>query len=130
MKKVSLLPIVSRLFKKYFFLIIIFAFLVLPLVSLSADPRTNLNQAAPHILQNQGDLPKVIGGIIKAVLGMLGVIFLAFIVYAGFLWAIAEGDSSKIQKAKTIIIWSFAGLVICLGAYAITLYVLGAFGIG
>ncbi|MEK7652932.1 MAG: hypothetical protein AAB358_00390, partial [Patescibacteria group bacterium] len=90
---------------------------------------TNLNQATPPILQNQGDLPRVVGNIVKAMLGMLGVIFLAFIVYAGFLWAIAEGDSSKIQKAKTIIVWSFAGLVICLGAYAITLYILGAFGV-
>lgn len=115
----------------FFIILIVFAFLILPLISWAADanPLTNLGQATPDILKKNSDLPTVVGGVIKAVLGILGVIFLAFIVYAGFLWAIAEGEPSKIQKAKTIIIWSIAGLFVCLGSYAITLFVLGGLGV-
>ena len=75
----------------------------------------------------EGDrLPAMIGGIIKALLGFLGIIFLVLMVYAGYLWMTARGDSKSVDKAKDIIKQAIIGIVITMLAYAITGFVIGA----
>lgn len=66
----------------------------------------------------------VISTVISMLLGLLGVIFLALTVYGGYMWLIARGDESKVEKAKSTIINSIIGLVIVLAAYAISYFVL------
>jgi hypothetical protein len=66
----------------------------------------------------------VIGTVINTLLAILGVIFLVLIIYAGYIWMIARGDESKVEKSKATIINSTIGLVIVLGAYAISYFVL------
>jgi RsiW-degrading membrane proteinase PrsW (M82 family) len=65
----------------------------------------------------------MIGTVIKAALGMVGVVFLVLMVYAGYLWMIARGDEGKVEKAKDTIINCIIGIVIVVAAYAITNYV-------
>lgn len=72
------------------------------------------------------DVGIVAGGIISAALSLVGIIFLILMVYAGFLWMTARGDSSQIDKAKQIIVSSMIGLVVTLSAYAITAFVTGS----
>lgn len=68
--------------------------------------------------------PRVMAtSIIKVVLGILGVIFLALLVFAGFLWMTSGGDSKKVEKAQQLIKNSIIGLVIILAAYSIVLIV-------
>lgn len=67
-----------------------------------------------------------IGVAVYALLSLLGVIFLGLVIYAGILWMTAEGDESKVEKAKSILIQATTGLVIVLAAYAISLFVLSA----
>jgi len=52
---------------------------------------------------------------------------MAYIVYAGYLWIIARGEEEKISKAKAIIRGSIIGLIVVLGAYAITAFVVSRF---
>ncbi len=72
---------------------------------------------------NDQSLAELIGTVIKTVLSFVGVIFLVLMVYAGFLWMTARGDESKIEKAQDIIRSSIIGLVIMVGAYSITAFV-------
>ncbi|MFA5022281.1 MAG: hypothetical protein WC508_04350 [Patescibacteria group bacterium] len=65
----------------------------------------------------------IIGQIIKALLSILGVIFMIYTIYAGFLWLTAGGNDEKITKAKAILRGSITGLIIVLGAYVITSFV-------
>lgn len=69
----------------------------------------------------------LIANIIDIVLSLLGVIFIAFIVYAGWLWLSARGVEAKVDRAKNIITESVIGLLIVIGAYAISYFVLNAF---
>ena len=64
--------------------------------------------------------------IINSVLGLLGVIFLIIIIYAGFLWMTAGGNDEQVGKAKKLLINSIIGVVIIVGAYAISYFVLSA----
>ena len=70
-------------------------------------------------------LTEIIGAVISAALGALGIIFLILMVYAGFLWATSQGAEDKIKKAKGILSNSVIGLVITLAAYAIATFVVG-----
>lgn len=72
-------------------------------------------------------LPETVGGIIRTFLTILGVIFMIYIVHAGYLWMIARGEEEKIIKAKAIIRGSIVGLLIILAAYAITAFVVNRF---
>ncbi len=71
-------------------------------------------------------LPIVVGNIIRVFLSLLGIIFVVLIVYAGFLWMTAAGESEKVDKAKGIIKSAIIGLIITVMAYAITSYVIVA----
>ena len=62
--------------------------------------------------------------IIQAVLTFLGIIFIALIIYGGFLYMTAMGESEKVKKGKNVIIYSVIGLIIILTAYAITNFVI------
>ena len=68
-------------------------------------------------------LSEIIAKIIKTVLGFLGMIFLALIIYAGFRWMTAAGNDENISKAKKILSAALIGLVIILISYAITVYI-------
>ncbi len=74
--------------------------------------------------QQTTSVESLIGTVITAVLGLLGVIFLVLMVYGGYIWLIARGDEGKVEKAKDTIINSLIGLIIVLAAYAITYFVL------
>ncbi|MFH1711859.1 MAG: MMCAP2_0565 family pilin-like conjugal transfer protein [Patescibacteria group bacterium] len=71
-------------------------------------------------------LPQLIGTLISAVLGFLGIILLVIILYAGFLWMTAGGNDEQVKKAKKWMINGIIGLVITLGAYAVSQFVITA----
>lgn len=68
-------------------------------------------------------LGAVVGGIVGMLLSMLGVVFLALLVYAGFQWMSAAGDEKKVGASIGIISRALIGLTIVIAAYAITVYV-------
>lgn len=83
----------------------------------------------------QTSLPILIARIIRAVLGVLGIVTVLLVIYAGFMYMGAKGDPAKIDKAKKIITNAVIGLVIIFSSYSIASYILGklldaAFGPG
>jgi Zn-dependent protease with chaperone function len=69
-------------------------------------------------------LENTIALLINVLLGILGIIFLVLIIYAGFLWMTAAGNGDQIDKAKQIMIAAVIGLIILLSAYAISTFVI------
>ncbi|MBI4992929.1 MAG: hypothetical protein HZC26_02225 [Candidatus Magasanikbacteria bacterium] len=63
------------------------------------------------------------GSIIAMILSFTGVIFLVLMIYAGWLWMTARGEEEPVEKAQKIIISSIIGLIILVGAYSITTFV-------
>ena len=87
-------------------------------------PLKNVGGQAGFDNPAESNLPEIIGGVIKAFLSILGVLFMAYIIYAGSLWITARGEEEKITKAKAIIRGSIIGLIIVFAAFAITAFVL------
>ncbi|MDD4271233.1 MAG: pilin [Patescibacteria group bacterium] len=95
----------------------------------NADLRTQLNNAgrpswgSGDVTTGANSLSGIMATGIKAFLGLLGIIFLVLIIYAGFLWMTAQGDEEKVTKAKDTITRAVIGLVIIILAYSITYFV-------
>ncbi|MBD3251006.1 hypothetical protein GF380_00805, partial [Candidatus Uhrbacteria bacterium] len=88
----------------------------------------NVEQAAG--VQTPNDLPTIIGRLINVFLGLLGIILVIIILYAGFLWMTAGGDSEKVVTAQKWIRNGIIGLLIIVAAFAITQFILGFFADG
>jgi len=56
----------------------------------------------------------------------LGVIFLAAIIYGGFLWIVSSGNSEQVEKGKSILTWSTIGMIVVAFAYVIVKFLIGA----
>ena len=73
---------------------------------------------------NAQTLSTTIGQLIRAILSLLGTIFLVLVIYAGILWMTASGNDEQVKKAVGIITNATVGLVIALSAYSIVTFVL------
>lgn len=65
-----------------------------------------------------------IGKIINVAFGLLGIVFVVLILYAGFTWMTAQGDTKAVDKAKTMLTQAVIGLIIMVLAYSITGFVM------
>lgn len=54
---------------------------------------------------------------------MTGILFMALIVYGGYLFVTAHGEDEQVEKGRKIIVASIVGIVIVLMAYSITLFI-------
>ncbi|NCN07786.1 hypothetical protein GW933_03820 [Candidatus Falkowbacteria bacterium] len=88
------------------------------------DGLTNFTSGATDLPNGTTDLKAAIGEVIQIFLGFLGILAVVLIIYAGFLWMTAGGDSGKVDKAKDYIKNAVIGIVIILAAYIITSFVL------
>lgn len=62
--------------------------------------------------------------VIQVALGLLGIIAISLIIYAGFLWMTSAGSEEKISQAKRILKQTIIGLLIILSSWGITYFVL------
>lgn len=69
------------------------------------------------------DIRTTIVNILRVTYGILGVITLILIIYAGFVWMTSQGKPDAINKAKKIIINAVIGLLIIILAAAITEFI-------
>jgi len=70
------------------------------------------------------DLPEMIGNFISILLGLLGMVMVIIIIYAGYLWMTGGGDPEKIKDAKSWMLNAIIGLIILLAAYSISDFVI------
>lgn len=102
--------------------------LILPFVaSAQIEPMKELDRATNLRTLGtggEGGIVTTIDRIITIALGFLGLLFVIWVLYAGFLWMTAAGDDGKVKKARTMIIEATIGVVIILAAYAITSFII------
>ncbi|OGY44512.1 MAG: hypothetical protein A2729_01625 [Candidatus Buchananbacteria bacterium RIFCSPHIGHO2_01_FULL_39_14] len=122
--------------QKIFVIIVCLAFFSLFTVNVlaeTAEPTLDLTNKLKNVggaagfnqPSEESTLPEIIGNIINGFLSLLGMVFMGYIIYGGYLWLTARGEEEKIDKAKRIIRGSITGIIIVLAAYAITAFVVG-----
>ena len=64
-----------------------------------------------------------IGGIIRAILGIVGSLALAMFIYGGFTWMTAAGNAEQVAKGRNILVWATIGLIVIFTSYALVRFV-------
>ena len=126
--------------KKIFIIIFVImalgGFVIVPFTSAQLDKAFDISDEKSPLKQAAGgagyDTEKgeeqidiVVGKVIRALLTFLGVIFMALMIYGGFLWMTDRGNEDQVTKAKKLITAAIIGVVIVVSAYAISIYVVG-----
>ncbi len=90
-----------------------------------AQADLGINYAANLGLEGAvGTDPRVlIVNIVKYFLSLLGIIAVAIVMYAGWLWMTSNGDPEKINKAKKALTGAIIGLIIILSAFMIVVFI-------
>lgn len=65
--------------------------------------------------------------IITGVLSILGLLFIIYLIYGGFIYLTARGNEESARRARAIITRNLIGLIVTLAAYTITYFVLNIF---
>lgn len=71
-------------------------------------------------------LTQTISNIVGIMMGVVGAVAVAYLVYGAFLYMTAGGAPNQMEKGKTAMMTSLAGVVLALLAYVIVRLVMGA----
>lgn len=126
-------------FNKTIFIAIIITLLIAvasPILVLAADSGSVMDDINANLKglgagagyqssSESGNLPAIVGRIINVFLSILGVLFVILMVYGGYVWMTSFGNEQKVTRAKELIVDAIIGLIIILGAYAISSFVVG-----
>lgn len=107
------------------------AFVVVGLLPHAATYAQEVNQlglenAAGNIGLAGGNLTLMIARIIRAFFGLLGIVAVGLIVWAGFVWMTAGGNEEKVGQAKKMIINATIGLAVILLSFAIASFIVSS----
>jgi Type IV secretion system pilin len=97
-----------------------------PHLALGATDKYGLSKTASSagIETKNASLTKVVGSVIMGALALVGVVFLILMIYAGYIWMIARGNTEKVERSMDTIKAAVIGIVIIALAYAITDFVI------
>lgn len=82
----------------------------------------------PNLLE-QGGINNIfidrVAAVIAIFLGLLGIVFVILIIYAGYLWMTAQGNEEQAKEAQTTIRNAIIGVIVIGLSYALTAFVIG-----
>ena len=126
-----------KLYGKRICLVCIFALLLLFFFEVNFSSAAFLNTDTQGLIQGHANNSAMFGGyemtsdiyllvqtVINAFLSLIGVILLAYLLYAGYKWMTAQGDEEKVTAAKETIYRAIIGIIIIVAAYAISIFVM------
>lgn len=117
---------------KKFISFLILSILFIPFLVQADSPTDNTTDILDNLKKTgvgtdsvtEFSLIETVGDIIILILGFLGIILVILIIWAGFKWMTAGGDSKKVDDAKALIKNAVIGTIIILAAYTITVFVI------
>ncbi|MEK9182999.1 MAG: pilin [Patescibacteria group bacterium] len=104
-------------------LLFLAVFLISPVLAQTPPLDLGLDYAKATGLANT-DIRIIVAKIIRAALGLVGIIMIGFIIYAGWMYMTAGGNEEKIDTAKRILKNLVIGLAIILSALGIVQFVI------
>jgi len=120
-----------KIFNKFFLITILVALGIGVVAARAAvsDPygyKQVANQAElQKTIAGASDIPSAVGVVVAGALAFIGIIFFVLVLWAGFIWMTARGDTAKIDKSKNILEGAIVGILLVSAAYAIANFIFG-----
>lgn len=111
-----------KIFLGLFFLSL-FLFFNIDSVLASSNDVFGINTVDNQLVLEKSDPRQVVARIINIFLGLMGLIAVSLIIFAGFTWMTSEGNEEKISKAKGILKSATIGLFIIMSAWGIVTFI-------
>ena len=114
---------------KPYFIIIIAGLIVLAFLNPAwaalkfQNAKSGIETTASQAGLQTATIPTIIASIVKALLGLVGMVFFILFIYGGVQWMTAAGNEEKIRKAKKLIVNAVIGLAIITLAYTFTYFI-------
>ena len=113
-----------RKFKNSFILFGLIFVLLFPNLVLAekpgiADKLSSFGRGSGYAEATETSMAEIAGSVVAVFLGLLGIIFIILIIYAGYNWMTAGGNEEKVKKAQDTLKRAIIGLIIIVSAYAI-----------
>ena len=99
------------------------AVLAMPVVTNAQATTFSVESVGAQIGLGDADLKETVLNIMRWLLGIMTLIAVVMIIYAGFIWLTAAGNEDNVDKAKKIISAAVIGLIVVLLAWAIVIFV-------
>ena len=117
----KLFTILVKIFKHN----LVFLLLLVPYIGLAAPitPQQGLDKAKVGTGMIERNPLDITAMIIRALMTLLGALFLVLIITGGFKWMTAGGNTEKVKEARDLIKNSLIGLTIVLASYAIVWFI-------
>lgn len=106
------------------FLVLSASFLLVKMVLAASPVDVGLTQVNNNIVLSNTSPMVIAGRIIEVILGLLGIIAVSIVIYAGFIWTTSMGNEEKIATAKRLLKNAAVGIIIILSAWGIVFFVL------
>lgn len=123
--------------KKILSSIFILILLLIATPHANAGLKDAFSKTLPQVASNGGydtsaevSLESSIASVINAFLSLLGIIFVILIVYSGINWMLAGGREKNVSESKQMLKQAIIGLIIVLGAYALSYFIIEALSVG
>lgn len=120
----------KKIAKQTIILLCLVSVLVLPFFVFAQSPLERLEsvreQESGYGKADEFTISEVLGTVISAFLGLLGIIFIIIVLLAGYNWMTAGGNEEKVEKARKLLTRGIIGLIIVVGSYAIWYFVFEA----
>ena len=88
--------------------------------------QVGLNSGYNTDINTQTGLASFLGGLVRNLLSFIGLLFVVYVIYGGYLWLTSAGNEEKVEKAKKIIRDGTIGLIVILLAVAIYIFIIYA----
>lgn len=115
---------------KMLFSVIAITVLILPFVVDAETVQSGLDDAVGNTeiyqakANPEGAIYSFVGTIIKTIIGLTGIIMIIYMIYGGYLWMTAKGETDRVEKAKHTMQAAIIGIIIVFASYSITAYIL------
>jgi hypothetical protein len=118
----------KNILKKVLPLLVVLFMLLAPVLALNAqvtvpppsgDPAPAVSGKLKNPIPNIGTLEQFIGVILRGVIKVGIPLVVIMIIYSGFLFVTALGNTEKLTQAKSAFMWSLIGTAVLLGSWAI-----------
>lgn len=118
----------KNILKKVLPLMVVLFMLLAPVLALNAQGDipppsgnpTSVSGKLKNPIPNVESLEEFIGVILRGVIKIGIPLVVIMIIYSGFLFVTALGNSEKLSKAKDALVWSMIGTAVLLGSWAIS----------
>lgn len=115
---------IARKKRAYAVLLVFVAIFLFGNTFAQAQVNTGLTEFAQYTALAQTDIRIIIAKIIRAFLGILGIVAICLTIYGGYMYMTSEGNETKVEAAKNILKNMVIGLVIILSAFGITQFII------